>query len=283
MMDYLGSRVQFAQAINAARRIALHEMRGRMEMKSVLGYDEPIFYNGMPTWQPDPVTVGWTPEEREALGFRADGLLEVDGKVVQNTIHHEPPVALQLRVAEMAFPKEYRPGVNSSVDVNHRGTVGIQHSKPTNYSAGPPTVPPPPVPPPALRPGKLPQLGVMNAPDELQIPETEPDDDTVATDDDLEDLLGPEPAPALAPGKDVVPEPHDIPYTPEEQPPVAPSVETPPLDRVIRDMPTAAETPPRQEGILAPGLSTKSIPAGGRMDWERLQSRAALPDKFNRG
>jgi hypothetical protein len=247
MMTYLGSRVQFAQAINAARRIALHEMRGRMEQKSILGWDEPIFFSGMPTWKPDPVTVGWTEAERIALGFRADGLLEVDGKVVQNVLHHEPPVALQLRVAEMAFPREYRPGVNSSVEVNHSGVVGIQHAKPANYSAGPPPIPPPPVPP------KLPQLEVMNAPDELQIPETDAEPDEPEIDIDIDNMLGPGPEPA---------------------PPV--------VERVIVSAPTAAETPPPQVGPLAP--PNRSIPAGWRAEWEKLQSRSAsLPDRLNRG
>ncbi|MCU1340394.1 MAG: hypothetical protein JWO19_5975 [Bryobacterales bacterium] len=256
MLDFLGSRVQFAQAINAARRIALHEMRGRMEMKSVLGYDEPIFYNGMPTWQPDPVTVGWTPEEREALGFRADGLLEVDGKVVQNTVHHEPSVALQLRVAEMGFPKEYRPGISQSVDVHHSGVVGIQHAKPTNYSAGPPPVPPPPTPP------QLEMLGDVG----LTTGEDNTDAEPIAdrNDIDLDDMLG-------------EPDEQDL---VEDQPLPPPPV----VDRVIRSAPTASETSPRQEGVLAPPLSTKSIPAGWRAEWQKLQSRgASLPDKLNRG
>jgi hypothetical protein len=123
----------------------------------------------MPTFKPDLRCIGWSETEREAFGFRRDGLLEDEnGCVIQNTVHHEPPIALQLRVAEMAFPKEYRPGVNSSVDVNHSGVVGIQHAKPANYSAGPPRVPPPPV-----------------APQVLAAPEPEPEID-------IDDLLGPE-------------------------------------------------------------------------------------------
>jgi hypothetical protein len=124
IIEYLGEEVQFARALIGARRIALHEARGRMEQKSILGYEEPIFYNGMPTWQPDPACVGWTEDERADLGFPRDGLLrDKNGCTIQNSLHHEPPVALQLRVVEAAFPKEYRPGVNQSVDVAHSGVV----------------------------------------------------------------------------------------------------------------------------------------------------------------
>jgi hypothetical protein len=70
MVDYLGERVPFARAVNAARRIALHEARGRMEQKSILGWDEEIFFGGMPTWRPNPACVGMDEDTREMLGYR---------------------------------------------------------------------------------------------------------------------------------------------------------------------------------------------------------------------
>jgi hypothetical protein len=147
-VDYLNERVPFAIAVHAARRVALHEMRGRMEQKSILGFDEPIFYQGMPTWKPDPRCVGMDEETRDMLGFPKDGLLRDErGNCIQNTIHHEPPIALQLRVAEMAFPREYRPGTTVESNITHNGVVGIRHAPPTNYNGGPPPVPPAPVPP----------------------------------------------------------------------------------------------------------------------------------------
>jgi hypothetical protein len=219
IIEYLGELVPFASAINAARRIALHEARGRMEQRSILGHDEPIFYNGMPTWQPDPVTVGWTEDEREALGFERDGLLRENGKVVQNVLHHVPPVALQLRVAEMAFPKEYRPGVNNSVDVTHTVT-GSKHIGPVNYALGPPAVPPPPA-----RPAKLPALEVLGGVDEIEIPEIDPDEDDI----DLAEMLGEGPSsetdPAEAPSAEPVPD-----------------GEAATGENVIRDVPTERET-----------------------------------------
>jgi hypothetical protein len=188
VVEFLGEQVPFARAANAARRIAVHEARGRMEMRGVLGHDEPIFYNGMPTWKPDPRCVGMSEEDRDLLGYPKDGLLrDANGCCIQNTIHHEPPVALALRVVEAAFPKEYRPGINSTVDVSH-SISGVQHVQKSDYAGGPPRVPPPPPPP---RPTLLPELAVI-------FPESEPEDD------DLADLIGPVGGPD---GPPVEPEP----------------------------------------------------------------------------
>jgi hypothetical protein len=177
IVEYLGERIQFARAVNAARRMALHEMRGRMEQKSIFGYDEPIFYMGMPTWKPDPRCVGIDdPDIREMLGYPRDGLLrDESGAVVQNVIHHEPPVALQLRVAEMAFPNEYRPGTNSTVAISGSAVVGVAMMKPMT---GPPKIPPAP---------PLPQLEVMDAPDQLAIPETDEPSEEIADEETAED------------------------------------------------------------------------------------------------
>jgi hypothetical protein len=83
------------------------------------------------------------------------------GNCIQNTIHHEPPVALQLRVAEMAFPKEYRPGATSELSISGGAAIGVQMVKAPDYSR-PPAIPPAP---------PLPQLELMDAPDQTQITE----------------------------------------------------------------------------------------------------------------
>jgi hypothetical protein len=169
IINFLGEPTPFHKAVNAARRMLFHEMRSRFEKRSLLGHDEPIFFSGMPTWRPDPRCVGWTEDEREAFGFRRDGLLEIDGQVVQNVVHHEPPVAAVLRALEVAFAGEYIPNTKSTVTQTINGMVGVQVAKPMS---GPPAIPPAPVPP---------QLEVLSE------PEPEPDD--------LSDLLGDEPEP----------------------------------------------------------------------------------------
>lgn len=81
-------------------------------------------------------------------------------------------------------------------------------------------------------------------------------------DPELEEMLGPEPEPEPAP---VINKP------------------LPPREPVIRDVPSERETSPPQppNSILGPG--PKNIPTGWREEWNKLQARAALPDKLNRG
>jgi hypothetical protein len=170
MIDYLGETLPFHKAVNGARRMALHEMRGRFEEKNVLGWDEPIFYMGMPTWKPDPRVIGIADEDiREMLTGYRDGLLrDANGACIQNTIHHNPPVAAVLRSLEMAFPGEYRPGTTSQVSIASNVAIGVNFPKPRDYSGKPPAIPPAPA---------LPQLQILPETDELQIPETEDDDE----------------------------------------------------------------------------------------------------------
>jgi hypothetical protein len=227
VIEYLGEQIQFAKAVNAARRMALHEMRGRMEQKSIFGYDEPVFYMGEPTWKRDPRTVGWTEDEREAFGFSRDGLLrDENGACIQNVIHHEPPIALQLRVAEMAFPTEYRPGTNNTVAVSGGAVVGVQMMKPSN---GPPKIPPAP---------PLPQLEVIRETDELAVPEMADDEeitdvtDTPPDDDPAQDDFTP------LPPQPPAPEPERVirEATPEQYQPTPQIVPLAPVERAGRPL-----------------------------------------------
>jgi hypothetical protein len=197
-VEFLGETLPFCRAVNAARRIALHEMRGRFEQKNVLGYDEPIFFQGMPTWKPDPRCVGMDEDLREMLGYRRDGLLEDNGKLVQNVIHHDPPVAAVLRTLEVAFPSEYRQTTNQNVNLSGNITAGVTVAKPRTREDGPPPLPTPPRP--------LAQLVVIPQSDDTAIPETEetaiePDSDVTDTpaptysEEDLSDLTPPAPEP----------------------------------------------------------------------------------------
>lgn len=252
LVDFLGERVQFAKAVNASRRMALHEARGLMEQKSIRGYDEVVIYMGQVQWQVDRRTVGWTPDEREAYGFDRDGYLRNEaGEVLPQTIHHEAAIALQLRVAEMAFPNEYRPGTNTNVSVSGGlAVVGIKHFKPQDLSDKPPVIPPAP---------EFPKLEVLDAPDELQIPEI---DEKPWDMDDLD----PEPATATA-----LPEPEtniilaDEPATAEEN--------------VIRE-----PTPQKYQSAPDPLLAPKSMSPSWRAEWDRLVARkTAVPDKLDMG
>jgi hypothetical protein len=126
IIEYLGERMQFSQALAFARKALHMEARSRFERRSALGHDEKVFFQGMPTWVEDERTVGWTPDEREAFGFERDGLLRDErGFRVQHTIHHEPPIAAALRVLEMSFGEEYTPTVNTNVINKDTGVLQV--------------------------------------------------------------------------------------------------------------------------------------------------------------
>jgi hypothetical protein len=169
-LDFIGERVFFHEAVSDARRIMLHNVRSEFEKRSYLGHDEIVYFQGNVSWQVEPKCVGLDEDTRELLGYRRDGLREVNGEVVPNVIHHMPPVAAALRVLEMAFPSEYVPQSKSAVTqtTTVNGLVGIAFAKPVT---GPPSIPPAPVPPPMLE---------------------------VLPDPSLAELLGEEPAPAVA-------------------------------------------------------------------------------------
>lgn len=238
LIEYLGEQIQFAKAVNASRRMALHEMRGRMEQKSIMGYDEPVFYMGMPTYKPDPRCIGMMddPDLLELLGLPRDGLLrDENGAVVQNVIHRESPIALQLRVAEMAFA-EYRPTTNSNVAISGSvsAVVGVAMVAPRT---SPPVIPPAP---------PLPQLEVLDDADDLQIPETNSDAPEEPPDDEPADDVQPIP-PQARPTERVIAEPTPAQYQPTPPAaPLAPARTGRPLSALERDLLTRARGTPEE-------------------------------------
>lgn len=181
IITYCDEQMQFSQAMALARKMLHMEVRANLERRSMLGHDEPIFFGGMPTFKPDFRTVGWTEDEREAYGFPRDGLLrDEQGRVIQNTIHREPPIEAVLRVLEMSFGEEYTPTTNTNI-INK--DTGVSRADPISNKMA---VPPKPV---------RPQLEVLS--------------DVPA--DEIDDLLGPEPEPVESPDEDDEPQQDAIP------------------------------------------------------------------------
>lgn len=235
-VEWLGERLPFHRAVNQARRLALAEARGALESKAINGWDEVALYQGQVVWQLDPVTVGWTEQEREALGFRPDGLLEVNGRPVPVTIHHEPSDALLLRVAEMFAPGEYRPGTNANIEINGRvNMVGVGIAKPLS---APPVVPPAPVPP-------LPRLTMVDDELEPEVTDEAPETDISDTDptefaDSFEPLPPSEPTPEP---ERVYSEPVPAQYQPTGNPLITPRGGRP-LSPLERDLLSRSRTVP---------------------------------------
>jgi hypothetical protein len=172
LIEVDGETMQWAAAIVRMRRLAMLELRGMLEQYSIYGREEIVFKDGQVVWALDPVAAAMTEDEREALGFRRDALKTgPNGKLVPVMQHHLAPIQLQLRLLEATF-KDMRPQSVQEVNVNGNVAVGIAYAGRQDFSKGPPQISPEP---------EMPQLEVLG---------------DVARDDDLEDLLGPEPVAA---------------------------------------------------------------------------------------
>ena len=151
MLEFLGSRVPFHTAINTARKILHHEARSRFEKRATLGHEEAITFQGRQMYRENLLTVGWTEDEREALGFERDGLLRNEkGEVIPLTSHVEPPVAATLALLSMAFAQEYTP--KQRIETGPIAT-GVIQPKPMT---GPPAIPPAPI---------MPELEILAEPE----------------------------------------------------------------------------------------------------------------------
>jgi hypothetical protein len=79
LIEFLGETVQFAVALDQARKFAASELRGKFEQQSVHGWDEVARDGGQVVWKICPVAAAIKPELRELLGHREDALLVIDG------------------------------------------------------------------------------------------------------------------------------------------------------------------------------------------------------------
>jgi hypothetical protein len=223
LVTFNGETMQWARAITLATKLALFELRGMILQEGIFGYDEVQTKDGQIVWAIDPVAAALSEEDREWMGYRKDALLEINGALQPVTIKRKSPFAQQIRLLEAAFP-DLRPSQTITQNVN-LAQVGVGFAKPVDYSKGPPPVPPPP-PMPAL-----------------EAPITDGEFSEVA-DPELEEMLGPEPQPAA---------PINI--------NIGVTLAEPEIDRSYSDAPTAAETPPKQEGIQSSPRAYDAAPS----------------------
>lgn len=226
LVTFNDEQMQWARAITLATKLALLELRGMVLQEGIFGYDEVQTKDGQVVWALDPVAAAMSEDEREALGFRRDALLEIDGKLQPVTIKRKAPFAQQIRLLEAAFA-DLRPTQTINQNTTINGTVGVGIAPKADYSKGPPPIPPPP---------PMPELP---APTDAEFSEVE--------DDDLADILGPTPQPVPI-NVNINLNAEDVRPTPEQL-----LAET---DRTIRDLPTEREkiapaTPPTQRAIDA--------------------------------
>jgi hypothetical protein len=238
IVTFVDEEMQWARAITLATKLALFELRGMVLEQSIFGYDEIMTEKGQVVWALCPEACAISdPEIREMLGYRADGLLEVDGKLVPLTVRRKAPLAQQLRLLESAFP-DLRPSQTVNQNVAISGAVGVGFAKPVDYKGAPPQVPPPPV-----RPRELAApAGLGSAPI---------DDADFAEIDDFGDEILPEPPLARIAVTIALPEP--VPVAPQG---------------LRIEPPRAGDTPPPQ----SPQGSGGPMTALQKDLWDRVQA-----------
>jgi hypothetical protein len=214
LIEYTGEVMQFAKAFSLAKKLALLELRGLVEQKSIFGTSEPSLKDGNFCWQLDPAAVPLDRETRILCGYHPDALLlDAKGHAQPVMIHTDAPVGLQLRVLESAF-KDFRPGVVQEVNVSGNVGIGIGFGAKQNYSGPPPAIPPMP---------PIPQLEVIDTIADAD----EPADSVDADDDDVPIAAPTAPQINLIVAPQIVqPEPEPEPIAPRDTP-IAPQVVAP--------------------------------------------------------
>lgn len=238
LVTFNNEQMQWAKAITLATKLALFELRGMILQEAIYGHDEVQTKDGQVVWAIDPAAAALDPDDREWMGYRKDALLEIDGKLQPVTIKRKAPFAQQIRLLEAAFP-DLRPSQTINQNINGAMQVGVGFVPKTDYAKGPPPVPPPPPRPELPAPTLDASLGYA---------------DFSEVDDDLANILGPEPQPApVNIGINVALSGEDV--QPISEPPPLPPPAAGQTERTIRDIPPkdfiAPPTPPTQRAIDA--------------------------------
>jgi hypothetical protein len=228
IVDFMDEKMQFAEAVKNARKIALLDIAGRFESRMLNGTDEPVFFQGKPQYKERPECIGLADDVVRLLGYEHRWMVDADGSPIPLTIHHEPPIAGVIKILESHF-QIYRP--RSEVNVNQRlsGGVTVVDRKAK------------PLPAPVVQIAPPSQVAV------------EPIDDPADEDDDpdldLSDILG-EPSADVAP-VEMASEPAPA---PQPEPPARTGLSE--LERDLLDKLRAGPRNPRPKAIVVTGNSS---------------------------
>ena len=257
--EYMGvENISFGKAMNMARNVSKALTISRsLEDRVLNGLKVQVWHHGEPSFVDDEQAILVEDLDlRETLfGYRDGKKRDADGNRIIATRVEAPPAQLVEVYARANMPSIY----GNKNEVTMRGNLNLGVTV-----AG--TRPPLPAEVLAqIAPKPVTETNLL----------TDTTDGEVYEADSLDDLLGPDPV--LAPTTDTPPEAYD----PE---PVAalPRASWPTSSPMIASAPTERETSPPQPVNSILGPTPKTIPAGWRSEWEKLQARPGLPDKNNR-
>jgi hypothetical protein len=187
MVDAFGERMSLARAYAIATRFAYNELRAGAEQFSILGRERRTLNQGQYVPKLDPVAFALDEETRILCGYHPLAYaLDENGAVIWNTEHVDAPVGLVDRFLG-TFP-DLQTTTTQNINLKGALTMGVTVAPKVDYSQAPPPLPAAPV---------VPLLEV----------EVIPDNEIV--DDDLADLLGPDPVAIVADEPDDEPLPLD--------------------------------------------------------------------------
>lgn len=110
--------------IRSACRVNAHIIESQARKMALDGYEEPVFFQGKPSWVEDEKLVGVPDDELWIFhGVKDRYLRDENGNRVQHKVKHKPSDALVLKILAAAFPKVY--GTNIEHNVNHSGGVMV--------------------------------------------------------------------------------------------------------------------------------------------------------------
>jgi hypothetical protein len=242
VIDFMDEKVQFADAVKNARKLAILDIAGKFESRMMNGHEERVFFQGRPQYKERPECIGLPDDVVRLLGYDHRWQVDESGVPIPLTIHHEPPIAGVIKVLESHFLM-YRP--RSEVNVNQRVSGGVTV---VDRKAKPLPAPVVQIAPPS-----------QTAVEPIEDPADDADDDvdlSADEDDDLDlsDILGEEPSADVAPVELASePEPDSEPE-PQPDPPARAGLSE--LERDLLDKLRAGPKSPRPTALVNTGNSS---------------------------
>jgi hypothetical protein len=231
IIPFMDEKVQFADAVKNARKLAILDLEGKFLSRVAHGYEEVLTYQGRIQYKERPELLGLDDDVVRLLGYQHRWQTDTNGEPIPLTIHRDVAIAATIKILESHF-SIYRP--RSDLNVNQRLSGGVTI---VDRKAKPLPIPVPvQIAPPA-------QTAV------------EPIDDPDEDDDlDLSDILGEEPSADVAPVELASePEPDSEPE-PQPDPPARAGLSE--LERDLLDKLRAGPKSPRPTALVNTGNSS---------------------------
>jgi hypothetical protein len=223
IIEFMDEKVQFADAVKNARKLAILDIAGKFETRMSNGHDEVLTYQGRIQYKERVECIGLADDVVRLLGFPHRWQTDANGEPIPLTVHVPPPVQGVIKVLESHF-KQYvsRSEVNMNSKISGGVTVIDRKAKPLPIPVAAQIAPP----------EQTAVERINDAADEDDNPDL-----------DLSDILGDEPSADVAP----------VEMASEPEPEPAPRAGLSELERDLLDRLRAGVKQPRPSAIVNTG------------------------------